>query len=178
MIRGRKPKPSALHELQGTRNRRKNTEPRPSGIPTCPKHLDRVAKAEWKRISEELISVGLLTSADRAALAAYCVAYSRWARAEAELQRLSAGDDLKSLLTIAAKSKFPIAHPLIGISNAAAKLMKEYLVEFGLTPASRTRLTVDTAPASADPFSEFMSSLGAEDVTETIADDIEETIVQ
>lgn len=168
-MRGRIPKPSALKAIAGNPGKRKlnSNEAKFDGVPSCPSHLDTEAKKEWRRISKELASVGLLTRADRAALAAYCIAYSRWVRAEMELQKLANGDNLKTLLTVAAKSKFPVVHPLIGISNSAAKLMKEYLIEFGLTPASRSRLNVPGSPTSADPFIEFMQSMGAENMNES-----------
>jgi phage terminase small subunit len=41
------------------------------GSPTCPRHLSREAKVEWRRITRELKHLGLLTKIDRAALAIY-----------------------------------------------------------------------------------------------------------
>lgn len=174
---GRKRKPTALKLLEGSRIRNKGNEPKPTGIPTCPKHLDKAAKAEWKRISEELLTLGLLTRVDRAALGAYCTAYARWATAETELQRLSNGDPLKSLLTISPKSKYPVVHPLIGISNSAAEVMRKFLIEFGLTPASRSRLSVEAPTKPGDAFTEFMQSIGGNEI-EIPSNDEEETIVQ
>lgn len=84
-MRGRKPKPAALKLLDGNPGKRpiRGVEPRPpGGKPSCPAHLSPTAKAEWKRLAGALHQVGLLTSADRAALAAYCQAYGRWVEAE------------------------------------------------------------------------------------------------
>lgn len=157
---GRRPKPTALKELAGNPGKRamNRSEPKFSGLPTCPSHLDKQAKAEWKRISKELSAVGLLTSVDRAALAAYCQCWSRWVQAEKKIQETS-------LVVKAAKSGYPIQNPYVGIANTALDLMKKFLTEFGLTPASRSRLSVDSDKSSADPFAEFMRQLGADDPT-------------
>lgn len=154
---GRRPKPSALHDLEGTRNRRRNTEPRPSGIPTCPQHLNKEAKREWKRISAELAALGLLTSVDRAALAAYCSSWSRWIDAEENVQKF--GAVIKS-----PKSGYPVQNPYVGIANTSLDQMRKFLIEFGMTPASRARLSVEAAPKSADAFADFMSSIGGDEV--------------
>jgi len=155
---GRRPKPTALKELAGNPGKRamNRNEPKFSGLPTCPPHLDKVAKAEWKRISKELAAVGLLTAVDRAALAAYCQCWSRWVAAEEKIRETG-------LVVRSAKSGYPIQNPFVAIANTALDLMRKFLTEFGLTPASRSRLSVDADRSNADPFTEFMRSLGAED---------------
>lgn len=160
---GRRPKPTALKTLQGNPGKRalNKDEPKPTGIPTCPDHLDKIAKAEWKRISRELLSIGLLTAVDRSALAAYCSAFSRWAKAEKELQNKPA--------VVKAPSGYPMPNPYIGIANSALDLMRKFLTEFGMTPASRSRIRVEPAAGDADPFAAFMASIGAED---TSTDDV------
>jgi len=169
---GRRPKPTALKELQGNPGKRRlnANEPRPGGIPKCPSHLDAGARREWRRISVELIALGLLTGVDTAALAAYCMAYSRWAAAEKSLQKF--GPVIKS-----PKSGYPIQNPFLGVANVAMDQMRKFATEFGLTPSSRTRLSIDSAPTSADPFTEFMQSIGGADVeTSEITNDAEEAI--
>jgi P27 family predicted phage terminase small subunit len=156
---GPPPKPTALKQLQGNPGKRRlnRHEPKPTGIPTCPKHLDREAKREWKRISAELITLGLLTNVDRAALASYCTAYSRWVAAELAIQKF--GVVIKS-----PKSGFPIQNPYVGVANTAVDQMRKFATEFGLTPASRTRLQVNPDAAPTDTFDSFMSGIGGDDV--------------
>jgi P27 family predicted phage terminase small subunit len=155
---GRKPKPTAQKILEGNPGKRtlSRNEPKPTGIPTCPPHLDAAAKKEWKRVSKELIAIGLLTSVDRAALAAYCSSYSRWMSAEENIQKF--GMVIKS-----PKSGFPIQNPYVSVANTALDLMRKYGTEFGLTPASRTRLSVEQPSTPRDAFSTFMASIGAAD---------------
>ncbi len=153
---GRRPKPTALKELAGNPGKRSisRSEPKPTGIPTCPRHLDKEAKAEWKRISSELITLVLLTSVDRAALAAYCAAWSRWVTAESQIQKFG-------LVIKSPKSGFPMQNPFVGVANTSLDQMRKFAIEFGLTPASRSRLNVDPAPAK-DSFEAFMAGIGAD----------------
>ena len=54
---GRKPKPTAMKELEGNPGKRKlnKKEPMPGkGMPDCPKWLLPDAQEEWKRLSEKL----------------------------------------------------------------------------------------------------------------------------
>ncbi len=153
---GRRPKPTALKTLAGNPGKRalNNSEPKPSGIPTCPRHLDKEAKAEWRRVSGELLTLGLLTTIDRAALAGYCSAWSRWVAAELSIQKF--GTVIKS-----PKSGYPVQNPYVGIANTALDLMRRFATEFGLTPASRSRLHVETNGQPADAFEAFMAGIGA-----------------
>lgn len=83
---GRKPKPTAVKKLEGNPGKRKlNTkEPVPGkGMPDCPKWLLPDAREEWKRLSEKLNQMGVLTEIDRSAFAAYCQSYARWKEAQA-----------------------------------------------------------------------------------------------
>jgi hypothetical protein len=84
-VRGRKPKPTHLRLVGGNAGKRpiKANEPKPEvAAPQPPPHLNEAAKAEWGRIVGQLLALRLVTELDRAALAAYCVAYARWAEAE------------------------------------------------------------------------------------------------
>lgn len=149
MITGRRPKPSALRELGGNAGHRalNENEPRPETcIPKAPKHLDKEARAEWRRITPELKKLGLVSKIDRGALAGYCVAWSRWVDAETQLKRFGA--------VIKSPTGYPIQNPYLGIANTALMTMSRFLTEFGMTPSSRSRIHVNepTAGQSADPW--------------------------
>ena len=134
-MRGRKPKPTALKLIEGNPGKRpiNGHEPKPSAArPTCPSHLSPTAKAEWKRLAGELHRIGLLTQADRTALAAYCQAYGKWVEAEKRLA------DTPTLLKM--PSGYIQLSPWVTISNKQMELMAKYMVELGLTPSSRSRM--------------------------------------
>jgi phage terminase small subunit len=84
---GRRPIPTRLKLLRGNPGKRQlnRDEPTPAAeAPSCPSHLGKTARREWRRISRELLKLGLLTKPDRAALAGYCAAFGDWVDTEAE----------------------------------------------------------------------------------------------
>jgi len=153
-MRGRKPKPSNIKALEGNPGKRRvnQSEPvPPDGIPDCPEHLDEEARAEWFRTAKVLKEIKLLTTADRSALAAYCTAYSRWVAAERQVKKL--GPIVKSH-----DKGFPMKSPYLTIADQALEIMRKFMVEFGLTPSSRSRIRV---PADAEAADEFDLFIGA-----------------
>lgn len=150
---GRKPLPTQMKVLRGNPGKRaiNKDEPKPKAkVPPCPRHLSKEARKEWRRISKELLTLGLLTVVDRAALAAYCQAWSRWVEAEEQMSK----PDFK--LVRSTDKGYEHASPWVGVANNALKQMKAFLVEFGLTPASRSRVSV-AKPEDRDPYSEFLA---------------------
>jgi len=133
--RGPRPDPTALRLLKGnpSKTRISPREPRPKpGMPTVPTFLDVAAKREWRRVSRELRLLGLIALIDRAALAGYCQAWSRWAAAEEKVKEFG--------MVIKSPSGFPVQSPYLGIANTAMKHMRNFLAEFGMSPAARTRI--------------------------------------
>lgn len=133
---GKKPLPTNIKLLKGTaRKCRLNPgEIQPDVIaPDPPDHLSEYARREWSRITVELLRLGLLSEIDRAALAAYCQCYGRWVDAEEKLN--------KTGLVRKTTNGNIVQNPLIGIANRAMEIMRQYLVEFGMTPSARTRVT-------------------------------------
>lgn len=135
---GTKPKPSAVKELQGNPGHRgiSKNEPAFKGTTTAPKHLDRLAKNEWRRLAPRLEYHAMLTPADRTAFAAYCVAYSTHVRAELALQEKSNPFGYKTPGGVLRP------WPEAAQSRDALNQMYRFLTEFGLTPSSRTRLNI------------------------------------
>lgn len=134
---GRKPKPTVLKLIAGNPGRRplNPAEAKPENtLPPCPEHLSDSAKREWERIAPSLHAAGLLTSIDGAALAGYCDAYGRWEDANAMIRRTG--------MVVKSPKGFAIQSPFVGIANRALDQMKMFLVEFGMTPSSRSRITV------------------------------------
>lgn len=141
-MRGRKPKPTALKRLDGNPGKRgyNHDEPvPPKGLPTFPEHLSEVARDEWDRLAQVLHDMGVLTSVDRAALAAYCQTYGRWVEAEQKLR------DLPSM--VRTPSGYVQQNPWIGVANKQLELMGRYMAELGMTPASRSRVEIQPVPA-------------------------------
>jgi P27 family predicted phage terminase small subunit len=133
---GPRPKPTAIRRLEGNRGKRawNHDEPEPpDGIPRCPKHLAPIARTEWRRVARTLHAMGVLTTIDRAALAAYCQSYAKWVEAE---QRLKETPPL-----LKSPSGYVQQSPWMAIANKQLELMGRYMTELGMTPASRSRVS-------------------------------------
>jgi P27 family predicted phage terminase small subunit len=112
-------------------------------LPTCPPHLNPAAAAEWRRIAKALQRAGVLTTFDRAALAAYCQAWGRWVEAEERLRETPP--------LVKTPSGYVQQSPWLTIAHKQLELMGRYMVELGLTPAARSRVMTDAPilPAAA-----------------------------
>lgn len=151
---GRRPKPTKLKIIQGNPGKRplNPREPAPAtDIPTRPGWLLPEAKREWSRIVPELHRLGLLTKVDRAALASYCQCWARLVEAQAVLDREG--------LTFETSTGYIQQRPEVAMTHKLMALLKSFLIEFGLTPASRSRLRVESEK-EADPFAEFLARSG------------------
>lgn len=133
-MRGRKPKPQTGTLAQTPL----------SALPRCPSHLNDVARKEWRRLATPLHEAGILTLADRAALAAYCAAYARWVEAEEKLAMTPT--------LLKTPSGYVQQSPWLTVANKQMELMGRYMSELGLTPVARTRAALaDVTVASAAP---------------------------
>lgn len=150
-MRGRKPTPTPIKEIQGNPGKRplNRREPRPAiRAPSCPRELSPVAKKEWRRLARQLLVLRLVTDLDRAMLAAYCQAFALWAEAVAALRKY--GTMVKS------PSGFPMQSPYVAVANKQAELMIRISAEFGFTPSSRSRIAVPPAPIGHLPAAKYL----------------------
>ena len=118
-------------------------EPKPSGVPSCPRFLTKPARKEWRRVAARLVAMGseMLTDIDRAALACYCQAVGRLEDAERELVKY--GNVIKT------PKGYPIQNPYLAIANKAIDQIRQFAVEFGMTPSSRSRVQLGKAGAKS-----------------------------
>lgn len=131
-----------------------------------PKGLSKAAAAEWRSILPELRQLGVLSRIDGKALAAYCHAFARWMEAEREAKRLGIVVE-EPIVHYDRESGEPEVvgyrykkNPAVTISETAMKIMKSFLVEFGMTPAARSRVRIEK-PADADPLEQFLKGAQA-----------------
>ncbi|SHH59136.1 phage terminase small subunit P27 family [Clostridium grantii] len=136
--RGRKPKPTAIKVLEGNPGKRQlnEFEPKPDKKPPrCPAWLDSEAKKEWRRVSKQLVELGILTEVDMAAFAGYCEAYARWKEAEEFIS--------KHGTIVKTPSGYWQQVPQVSIAQTYLKIMIKFCEQFGLTPSSRSRIVAD-----------------------------------
>lgn len=137
-MRGRKPLPSKVKELAGNPGKRaiNKKEPKPaSGVPQCPPHLKGDAKVEWKRVTKELHTLGILTKVDRATLTAYCMAWGDLVRAEKQIEE-------EGEVIVSDKGGM-YQNPWVAIKKRSMDQVVKFSAEFGMTPSSRSRLKVE-----------------------------------
>lgn len=113
-----KPKPTHLKLLAGNPGRRpiNHNEPQPSadGL-ACPDWLAPEAKDEWARIVPQMKALGVFTEADQSTVMAYCHLYGRF-------QREVTNGEQPAVTTL--------TH------------MRQFASELGLTPSSRSKISV------------------------------------
>ncbi len=151
-MRGRKPIPKNLHVLRGNPGRRPlKPEPEPENrMPSCPSFLKGEAQKEWRRISKLLYHCGLLTPVDRTALAAYCQTFSQWVEAQGHIAEVG---------MVVKGSNGPMQNPYLRIANRLLEQMQKLLVEFGMTPSSRSRIKIQPREEESE-FRRFLNAKG------------------
>lgn len=143
--RGPKPKPTALKLLEGCRaDRIDHDAPNfPDGTLEPPGWLDEYGRGHWGELAPILRGAGLLSEGDRAALAQLCDDFSTIRKSVEPPDDWVPGDyeRMRALMTNADKAR---------------DRYRRMLVEFGLTPSSRSR--IKAAPEKPkDDMEEFLS---------------------
>lgn len=130
--------------LQGGRASPKaDLEPKPtlpSEMPDPPRYLKGYARKEWLRVMPDLFGTGTYAELDETMLAAYCLAYARWIRAELDLEKMAALDPVTHGVMMKTSNGNAIQNPLIGAASTARRDMHRLADAFGLTPSSRTQI--------------------------------------
>jgi P27 family predicted phage terminase small subunit len=148
-MRGRKPKPTAQRLREGNPggrpiNRQEPALP-PETFDAVPPELAGVPRAiaEWQHLAPVLRQRRAVTTADRSALIALCLEWSRYLDASAQA----------TPLVISTKSGYPMPNPYLSVASKALAACARLWPELGLTPSSRSRVRIDTPPG--DEFAEF-----------------------
>ena len=146
---GRPRKPTALKLLHGdfdiNPNRQNHNEPvTDNAAPDCPAYLIGDARKEWHRLSVELGGIRVLSTVDRLALEQCCQTYGYWRDCCRVLKR--EGLFLTSPICDRAGNQIgeqTIENPAANAARKYSDQIQRLLAQFGLTPAARTRLTVE-----------------------------------
>jgi P27 family predicted phage terminase small subunit len=153
----RRPTPTALRIIQGNPGKRPmpKHEPKPEVVTdwATPVELagDDAASAEWDRLAGLLKHARVVTMADKTALIALCQQWSLYIRATDAMR--------KALIVKDARGNFRVS-PAQKIAKDALHAMKGLWVEFGLTPASRAKVSTTDTGEPEDAFTEFERSNG------------------
>jgi len=155
---GRPKLPTELKLLKGTleKSRVLKDEMKPDNIvniPYPPEWLGDVAKKEWYAITKELHKLKMLTNLDLSMLAVYCNEIQTYIECQ-EMIKIKTRVQIIKNPDGTLKSQNQSAYQRIA-NDSVMKAIK-IASEFGLTPASRTRIGTGQIMDSDDPFVEFL----------------------
>jgi P27 family predicted phage terminase small subunit len=141
--------PTALKIVRGNPGKRPlpEDEPTPTLNAEMPAYLSPAAAQHWPIIAQQLSEAKLLASIDAAALALYCEAFARWRHASDQVAKFGP--------VVKAPSGYPVQSPYLSIANKAHEQMVKLLVEFGMTPSSRSRVS-KVQNDDDDPYKAFV----------------------
>lgn len=152
-MRGRKPTPSYMRVLEGSRSKngpKNHDEPKPEEKLEdfeAPAHLTAEQQRIWRGALKGA-PPGMLTTLDASTLEVWVVAHSVHRDAQKKVAAL--GSLLKG------KSGTPYQNPYLSIMNKQAQIMLKAAAEMGFTPSSRSRVKVPPRkPGTANPFGDL-----------------------
>ena len=164
-------KPTKIKLLEGTyredRHGKLEDEPNPeTEIPDIPKTLNGEAKKEWLRITPLLEELGMISKINMSSLANYCKLWGRWLKAEKMIDKEGEvimvvfdqrrgkmgspkddkpGDEIPMKIYCSAKK-----NPWVDISLKCVQECRKLATEFGLTPASISKVTATPKEKKTD----------------------------
>lgn len=157
---GRPRKPTALKVVHGTKRKDRQipNEPKPSGSLSVepPEWLSDKAEPWWHRVRPILVGMQVATDADPIAVGMLCDALAEYVAARDDVLKEGATYDC----TTEKGGTMIRAHPSVAIAADAWRRAKLMLTEFGLTPASRAKVST-AVPGPADPLEEWEQAKGA-----------------
>lgn len=163
MATGRPRKASEVHKQSGAYKinpkRENKREPKPKSQappkPDCVKS-DAIANKKWISLCKLLDEIGLLANTDGELLELFCITFSQYRRLLVQVNT--------SGFTLISKDGDGVTvkrNPIMVEYKAAADMLRRLIPEFGLSPASRTRLVAVTAEdRKEDPFQAWLKRSG------------------
>jgi P27 family predicted phage terminase small subunit len=150
-MRGRPPKNNQLKILSGSKRAKKMTRRPKVDTPMwpCPDHVINHGKELWNTVGPVLLTNGIMNELDRSCFAMLCSTYDRLMKFQAILR-----EDGPILEDKQGRMK---KHPIATIISQHESLLKTYCQDFGMTPASRSRLgfTIDGVGQENNDFDKF-----------------------
>jgi P27 family predicted phage terminase small subunit len=138
--RGPAKTPTVLNELRGNPGKRKRNhgEPMPAvgeRVPSAPRWLGEGGRRHWRQLAPRLHAVGLLTEVDVVGLAMLCEALGQYLEARDLVSR-------EGMVAISDKGN-AYHHPALAQMNTARGEVLRWAQQFGMTPSSRSRISVE-----------------------------------
>ena len=137
-MRGKTPTPTALKILRGNPGRRRLNSDEPSSpllkrMPPAPGFLDDEGRRVWSAEGRRFIKAGLLTALDLTMFGTWCIWYSKRDLASRAVNQ-------SGIVVRANGVGNPYISPYMSVISMCSKAMHQIEIEFGLSPASRTKV--------------------------------------
>ena len=148
-MRGRRV-PTAIKKLEGEPNKARMREHEPDPAREYrdpPDDMMPLAVAKWEELGPKLYKLGLLTEIDYDAFRSLCMMFAKYREAE----------DAATLGVVTTKSGYIQQNPMI---NVAIKYFEKYhrlMVDFGMTPAARSKIDATPGGGESTPIEELLS---------------------
>lgn len=147
-MRGAKPKPTDQKKAAGTLRKSRTFadelkfDPL-SATPAAPEFLGEYGRIEWDRVVPQLQARGILTETDLSVLTAYCLEMQSYY----EDRNLIKSGKVEKFLECENQGggTYYTVHPAVASGNKHLTAALKIATEFGLTPSSRTRISVGKA---------------------------------
>jgi P27 family predicted phage terminase small subunit len=121
----------------------------------------------WHTYGPVLNQLGLLESLDAVGFSMLCAGIDAYLQAAAELAE-------QELVVLVGEMQCAQQNPLVAIVRSQAKAVRELLVEFGMTPTGRVRLTGSTSVQpvdmqAVDPLEELAKRMNGAPIAKPVA---------
>jgi P27 family predicted phage terminase small subunit len=152
-LRGAAPTPTALKELRGNPGRRPLPENEPttdplSITPSSAIENDEVAKEFWYAVGNMTKAMNVAQESDRMALEILAMSLAEVRRAYIQLEERGR--------TVVYSNGVEQVSPYFSIMHKMMSQAMSIMKEFGMTPASRTRVKAMAQPTKKSAFAKFM----------------------
>ena len=142
---GRPNKPTALKVIAGTDQpcRVRNDEPMPdSDNIEMPLGMSEKATEYWDDLKKKLLDCKVLTNIDNVALAMLATSIAEMFEIQQKLDQ--------SGVVVKGRHGYPVISPYFRAYNQKQEQVRRMLIEFGMTPSSRSRVGMSDPPRKND----------------------------
>ena len=157
---GRKPEPIALKVLNGIerKDRLNQNEPKPEA-PSLeyPDYLTDESKKIWNKYALSLKKLGIFKQTDEFAFVTLCQECGRWIELQKIINTKTKKEEGYTTKNIAKGDK-PI--PEMAMARESLKQIRALMIEFGMTPSSRSKISVPGAEDEDDPLEKMLKAKG------------------
>jgi P27 family predicted phage terminase small subunit len=148
---GRKRKPEALKLVQGTQRKDRTNPDAPKAtesIPRPPAYLSARAKQIFNKMVRRLKEIGVASATDTEAIAILAQRLEEVELLSKEVETV--GHTYKTTSRVG--EEVIKSNPAVAMLNEAKRHAQSMLAEFGLTPASRSKVSAKGSGKAANPF--------------------------